>query len=351
MVTGFLHGSPERQRRTLRITGLAVVVVVAVAVLWQANIVPTGRSDNRILSVTVETPSVGSGVAPGTDVALHGAVVGSVSDLHFNAEGSAVLTLDLDSSKVEGMRDDFTFDYRPLNYFGVTAVNITSAGTADAAVLVDDSRVQRSAGADYTMTMIIEEASKVANGSLDAEAVEVIRRSLSYSAALQPLIHSGVVITDTIARAQKALPSNTIRDFNEFVSAMGPFGDAAISAGYDAYKSDLLHGPDWAQHNVKLGLEAVANKFFGLLGELLGDTKKYLSATLEMVEEAAGILPAVAGGVLTPVTLRRLLNNLDGAFVPSPGSGATLKVNLALDVLPALQGPVASAQPTDGGER
>ncbi|MGW8815639.1 MlaD family protein [Gordonia terrae] len=341
VVTGLLHAAPEKQQRILRLSGLAVIVAVVLVVLIRTFVYPLLVHDESVISVRVETPAVGSGVAPGTDVSMHGAVIGDVESVDLDADGIVTMTLALDKTAVEGLTTDFAIDYRPLNYFGVTAVNIADAGTPGAELVRNNERVWRNASPDYTMTSVIAEASKVANGSLDAQAVEVIRRSLSYSTALQPLIHAGLIVTDTVARTQQALPTATIANLNQFTRSIGPFGATLIGVGNETYNSTLLQGPDWVQENLRLGLEAIAQRFFSMVGDLLGNVNTYLGATLDMVKQAGGILPAIGAGVLTPVTMKRLLTNLDGAFDKNSNGGATLKLRLALDLLPGLQGPVA----------
>lgn len=369
MFPGFLKGSPERQQRLLRLAGGITMAVVAVIALMIAYVVPTlTPEDSNVIAVTIDTPAVGPGVEEGTSVLLHGADVGLVRGLSVNGTGTATIEVDLDKNKVRGLGQDFVMDFRPKNYFGITGINIASPGDPAHGLLRDGDRLWRNTSADYTMATMIEEGSGVATGTLTQPTIAAIKRALAYSAAFQPLIHTGIVLADTVARTQRELPAALIAKYNRIFNAIPPFASGVISGLYDIYSdTDPQSGPPEIMNynagalfaNYRRGGEpiqqktttmyrAFAEKFFGLIGTLLTSNKSNLTSSVDLVTDVASVLPAIGQGAVTPVTVESLVRRLDGAFVADPDGGRTLKVNVVLDRLPVLQVPLASMQSAKG---
>ncbi len=72
-----LRGSEESEARTLTVVGAAVVLCFAViGMLIVYN--PFAGLAGRQISVTIDAPYVGQGVADGTAVVMHGVEVGEV---------------------------------------------------------------------------------------------------------------------------------------------------------------------------------------------------------------------------------------------------------------------------------
>ncbi|MFE9322392.1 MULTISPECIES: MlaD family protein [unclassified Nocardia] len=316
---------------------MAAVVAVVMVVVSLRTVLP-GQPSGR-LTFTIDTPAVGIGVETGTPVILNGVPVGRVDDLAIGRSGAA-MTLDLDKNSVTGLRQNFGFDFRPQNYFGVSAVNIVDAGNDTQPILLSGARIWRPAGGDFTMGTMIDTGSEFVNGALLPPMMDAIRRSLDYSASLQPLVHTGVVVAETVEQTQRSMPDYLIDRYNDIAGALPPFTLGVIDAGFHVYNSELRPAGDDIQNRYAKALEAIANQFFTLVGTLLTSNRSNLESTVEIVKSAADLLPAMGEGVLTPVTLRTLISNLDGAFDPGPDGARTLKVKLDLDLLPVLQTPV-----------
>jgi hypothetical protein len=341
VVSGFLIGSEQDRRRKLRLTGVVVVAMVVAIALFIAYVMPalTPR-DKSLMAVTIDTPSVGPGVEMGTDVVLRGAPVGEVTGLRVNENGTSSLTVDLDRSLVRGMGQDFVIDFRPKNYFGITGVNITDPGSSESGELRDGDHVMRRDAGDYTMATMIEQGSDVANGTLVPETMDAIKRVLVYTGAFQPLIHTGVVFADTVARTQRETPAYLLDRYNEIVAALPPFANGAMSAMTSFYDSALNAAGDEVQNNFTITLKAISDNFFSMVGTLLRSNQGNLTPLVDTVTQAASVLPAMGQGIVTPVTVRELVTNLDGAFADGPQGQQILRINLALEALPALAGPL-----------
>lgn len=350
MVSGFLIGSDRHRQKVLRRSGAIIVAAAIVATLIGVYAVPALTPDDPdIVTVTIDTPAVGPGVEAGTEVVLHGAPVGKVTSLDVDQVGITSLTLELDRSSVAGLGRDFVVDFRPKNYFGITGLNIADTGDAALGEVRDGDHLTRDPGADYTMATMIEQGSDVANGSLVPETMDAIKRVLVYSSAFEPLIHTGVVLADVVERTQREMPAELIAKYNAIVDALPPFVDGSISALFHFYNSELRAAGDEVQNNFTSTLKAISDNFFSMVGTLLKSNQANLTSTVQMATEAATVLPAIGQGVLTPVTVRDLVQRLDGAFTTKGDGTTVLKVNLALELLPALAVPLTSM--TDRGGR
>ncbi|OZC32462.1 hypothetical protein [Gordonia polyisoprenivorans] len=348
MVSGFLIGSEQHRKHVLRKTGLFVVIAVVIVGVIFGYIVPalTPR-DHSLMSVTIDAPAVGPGVEDGTEVVLRGAPIGKVTGLHVNSDGTSSITVDLERSLAQGMGQDFVVDFRPKNYFGITGISVVNPGDPAAGELTDGDHVTRRDIGDYTMSTMIEQGSDVANGTLMPDTMNAIKRVLVYTAAFQPLIHTGVVFADVVARTQQQTPAYLLDRYNDIVTALPPFADGALSAIDSFYNSALRPAGDEVQNNFTITLKAISDNFFSMVGRLLKSNQGNLTPLVDTITSAASVLPAVGEGVVTPVTVSDLVSRLDGAFTQGADGQQVLKIKLALQSLPAMAGPIAGL-PTGG---
>ena len=122
-----LHTHEESETRILTRVGAGAVlfIVIALSVYFAVN--PFGRRSHDVISVAIEAPYVGQGVAAGTPVIMHGVTIGRVVSVSSIGGGGVRLETDLQSGPTRGLTDAMGIDYRPSNYFGVTGINVTPA--------------------------------------------------------------------------------------------------------------------------------------------------------------------------------------------------------------------------------
>ncbi|MFZ2176620.1 MAG: hypothetical protein WAW17_21780 [Rhodococcus sp. (in: high G+C Gram-positive bacteria)] len=138
------------------------------------------------MAVVVDTAYVGPGVETGTRVMLHGASIGKVTDVA-RSDGAITLGLELDKDLAQGLTRNFVMDFRPSNYFGITALSIADPGSGGLPLAGGD-RIATTPGGDFTMARMIEQGSAVANGTLTDSTVAAIDQVLAYTDALSPLL-------------------------------------------------------------------------------------------------------------------------------------------------------------------
>ena len=347
MFPGFLIGSVESQLHTLRRVGVLSIIVACVVALLMFGVYPRVKpADPGVIDVRLVTTTIGAGLQTGSKVVLHGTPVGTVTELSVSNAGETSIGLQIDKHIAGQLGQDFSIDYRPTNYFGITGLNISNVGdVSKGGSLRDGDRLWRSGGADYTMSTMIEQASYAATGSLQNDTMDAIRRTLAYSASLEPLIHTGIVVADTISQTQRRMPAQLISEYNDIFAAMPPFASGAIEAAWNMYDSGSRRYGDVLNEQFVITAKTIAGTFFSLVGSLLGDNEDNLTSATQNVRQLAGILPVIGQGALTPVTVRTLVDRLNGAFVPTDGGGRTLNLNVVLDKLPVLDGPLAIGGP------
>lgn len=185
-----LAGSERRQRRILLLTGTVTVVVLVIAIFTMMRI--TGREPGGTVQITVRTAYLGQGVAAGSAIMLHGVEVGRVESVHAAAGHGVELGIRLQRNQIGGLTDTVRFDYRPMNYFGVSALNLLPG--VGGQILTDGQRLDRAPEGDFTMAALLTRSSMVVNGVVTDRMVEVIRRIADYTDALAPLLEAGFTV-------------------------------------------------------------------------------------------------------------------------------------------------------------
>jgi ABC-type transporter Mla subunit MlaD len=119
-----LEASAEAEKRVLTILGTAFVLcLTGIGGLLNVFHPFSGRPDSAI-SVVIDTPYVGPGVGKGTAMVMHGVKVGQVTAIYSLPEGGVRLDAELQKKPAAGLTDSVNFDFRPINYFGVTGINL-----------------------------------------------------------------------------------------------------------------------------------------------------------------------------------------------------------------------------------
>lgn len=342
MVSGFLVGSEEHRRRTQRRAGVITVIVIAVLTLVIAWVIPTVKpKDESVMTVVIDSPNVGPGVETGTEVILRGVPVGKVTELQANQDGTSSITMDLQKSRVHGLRENFTAEFRPKNYFGITGIAITDPGADDAPDLSDGDRILSAGITDATMSTMIQVGSDVVNDTLLPDTIKAVDRVLQYTSAFEPLIHTGVVFADVVAQTQKRTPAYLIDRYNEIVEAIPPFATGVLGALDNFYDSEFRPPGDVVQNRFTATMKAIADYFFSLVGTLLKSNEQNLLPLVNTLTELAGIVPGMNLNAYSSVNVQRLVDGMSGVFSGSPGGDQTLKIKVALESLPGLSGPIA----------
>src|SRR5690606_18352195 len=148
MEQDFLRGSAQRQGAIVRLA--ATLVVTTLVAITAIGITSARRGEHGSkITIAIETPFVAPGVTTGSHVLLRGVAIGEVTGLDRADADTVRMALALEPGPAAHLTDTFSFDYRPENYFGVTAVNLF--GGAGGARLASGHEFERAAAGDFTM--------------------------------------------------------------------------------------------------------------------------------------------------------------------------------------------------------
>lgn len=144
------------------------------------------------------------------------------------------VTLAVDDASVDLLDDQFRIDFRPENYFGITGVNLIPGEKAGR---FGQAGYMRRTAEDYTMSTMIESGSLVIDGTLTSEVIAGLDEVMRYADGLAPLIRSGMILADRVAKTQQALPSVHLRRINGILAVLPAFEDGLATALFDIFNS------------------------------------------------------------------------------------------------------------------
>lgn len=340
----FLRGDRRTQLRTLVLAGTASLTVLALGVagtFWAYPRIssPAGTHIQAVVS------AVGPGIEPGAKVLLRGAEIGEVTDLTpLDSGGVTVGMLLRDSSQ---LGTDFEIDFRPENYFGVSAINLTS-GPSGARDLVDGHTLDKGAPNDFTMSTMLEQGSLVVDGTLTSSVIQTLDEVTRYADGLSPLVESGVLLANNVSRTQAQLPSLFLGRFNNLLTELPAFNREVTGALFTMYRSVYNRLPNGEfgidealLDNTDETLALLGSDLFGLAGTLLASHDVRLTPLTQVVEQLSDPVPGLLGGGATFDATISAIDRLESAFSGTE-SQRTLQVRVMLDRLPAISGALAS---------
>ncbi|MBH0776710.1 Mce family protein [Nocardia bovistercoris] len=340
----FLRGSDRAQRVTVLLAAGAVIAVAVVAVLAFGWIRPRYAQPDG-LPVSIEVPYVGPGVTEGTAVISRGARIGAVVSVDATGRHTLRLRIELSRDRVNGLTDSFDLDYRPQNYFGITAVNLVSR--PGGAPLTGPRSLTRMPAGDFTMSTMLEQGSLVIDGTLTDSMIATLNKVIRYTDGLTPLLETGVLVADRVAVTQRALPSDLLAAADDVLAVLPGFSTQTIQALYNMFDTEFnstadggYRVDDEAMDQADAGLYLAANNLFGSLGRLLASHRHELEPTAGLVATVANTVPHLLDDGAALDELSVLVDRYDAAFTGT-GEQRRLRVRLVLDDLPALATPLA----------
>lgn len=342
MEQDFLRGSTQSQNRRVRIAAAVMAALLAIAAVIIVVVRDHERQQGKLF-VSIETPYVAPGIAPGSSVLLHGVEIGKVTDLTRHGDVGVRVELELDDARSAGITDGVEIDFRPANYFGVTALNVRSAG--DGSPLADGDSLARRPLGDFSMARMLERASLVVDGTINDDFVSTLDKVVRYANGLNPMIQTGITIADRIARAQVQLPSESLASLDDVLLVLPSFEREVIAGLYGLYDTRYNRLPDGSlglnesvTAQADAGLSLADCCLFGAAGALLKSHDSELTPVVGAVQLLTDTIPRILAGGALSQRLQTLVAQYEQAM-PAAGDGRTVNVRIQLDRLPALAEP------------
>lgn len=341
----FIRGSGSTQNRALTVAGLIasaviVVAIVATLVLYPRITAPSGTELRLVV------PTLGPGVKEKSKVLLRGAEVGVVKSVDATSPDTVKLDIVLSDEAIKSLTDSVEVDYRPANYFGITAVNLLAK--PGGSPLRAGQTLSRSKVPDFTMSTMIEHGSTVVDGTLDRQMIATLDKVTQYATGLAPLIETMIVVSDNVARTQKQLPSTLLAKMNDLTDVF-PDANKETLRGLDALTNSVFNrmpdgsrGVDHAYHKLMDdSLTVAADGLFGAVGELLGSHKTELLPFVTSIKYLVDPVGGIMGGPNSMRKLTTVVNKLQSTFAGPPGE-QELRLKIVLDSVPSVSQTLSS---------
>ncbi|MCC3312293.1 hypothetical protein [Nocardia africana] len=330
-----LRGTEQSRARIFAAIGAGFLATVVAAATAAVVFRPDGHAGR--MELTIETPYVGEGVIVGTSLNLHGLSVGEVTAVTSVPGGGVRLRADLEPGRISGLTDAVGIDFRPANYFGVTAINLVPG--EGGMPLRDGQVLDRVPEGNFTMQALLSRLGTVSGGVLTTDLVRVVDKATRYTDGLTPLIETGLSAAAAVAEVQRVRTSVLMANAASISEAFPPFLDGAVKATQGLVGTEVSTTSEQEyRQGVIPSLDLIANSLFGAVGHLLsGHEAELLPATriLTVLSGTTAVLVDSAGIGSRAEELRNRLGNLFGV------EGRPVQVHIVLDRLPALAAPLS----------
>lgn len=369
-----LQASAESEARTMSRVGAILVLFVVAAAAFYLVVNPFGRKPRDVISVAIETPYVGQGVAPGTPVIMHGVKVGQVVSVSSIPGGGVRLETDLQSGPTRGLTDAMGIDYRPSNYFGVTGINVIPA--PNGRPLQSGMHINVVPKGNFSLQALIYRLGELSNGVFNQRLVSVIERATQYVDGLNPLLETALIVATSVAKVQTVSTERLLRNATGVSVAFPGFIDALIGAGNSLLHTYFFGGYDleeikktykfypvltdqqrlFLERRFRLWRESTGTEdfyvkqvipllnvardsLFGAVGFLEGSHINDLFPIIESVRTLADAVPKIVSPDNFAYTLTEIRKRFERMYAGS-GDQRALQVRIILDRLPGVASPL-----------
>jgi hypothetical protein len=339
-----IHGPEDAERRKLTIAGMVMLLCVAVAVALVAINPFRGRPPG-VFSVAIDTPYVGQGVADGTAVIAHGITVGAVTAVSNLPGGGVRVAADLQQTAVAGLTDTMNIDFRPVNYFGVTGINLVAGAGGEP--LRDGMQITTVPKGNFTLQALLSRLGEVSVGALTPQLIQVIEKATRYTQALVPLIETALIAGDAVARVQTVSTAQLLTNAAGLSVVFPSTANALTDTGVGFIHNDLNfvnratadYTDDEFENRFIPTLHASSVGVFADVGRLeashVGDLLPFVGATKAIFD--------VVPPLIRPEGFAQMLAELRSRFEKMYGGTPeqrALNVRIVLDNLPGVAAPV-----------
>ncbi|MGA8547718.1 MAG: Mammalian cell entry related domain protein [Mycobacterium sp.] len=346
-----LNTAAETEARTLTVVGAAVVLVCTAVAGMLIVVNPFGGRPKGDISIAIDTPYIGQGVATGTALVMHGVTVGKVRGLSSLPGGGVRLDADLQTRPTAGLTDTMEIDFRPINYFGVTGINLKAGRGGHP--LYDGMRIDTMPKGNFALQALLTRLGEITTGVVTPQLIHVIDWGTRYTDALNPLIETMLSAANAVAKVQtvstKRLLINTTGlsvAFPTFVKSLIDAGDGFIQpVDYINWTLKDATQKEYEDLFLPTVIEAETG-LFGAVGRLLSTHSRDLHPVTEIVKA----LFDVVAPLIRPEQMGQMVAELRTRFEKMYGGTPeqrALRVRLVLDSLPGVAAPIAAV----GGTR
>jgi hypothetical protein len=335
-----LNTSTESEARTLTIVGAAMVLatVLVLAILIVAHPFRSRPTDR--ITVAIDAPFVGQGVAKGTALIMHGVKVGEITAITSSPRGGVRVDADLQAGPTEGLTDAMDIDFRSINYFGVTGINLTAGSGGQA--LRDGMRINKVPTGNFTLQALLSRLGSISSAALTPQLIGVIDRATRYTDALDPLVETVVIAANAVTKVQTVSTAQLLTNTTGLSVALPSFLDAAIDAAdrLDHSKLDTMT-EDFYRNRALISSDLGTKALFDRFGQLEGKRMTELLPFIELAQSLTDIVPGLIRPESIEHEIMEVRTRFEKLYAGTPEQRA-LQVRIVLDSLPGVATPLAA---------
>jgi hypothetical protein len=333
-----LRASPKSEQRTLTLVGAAVALCGIVAgYVIVSN--PFGSRPPDQMSIAIDTPYVGQGVRAGTALVMHGVQVGVVEGKSTLPGGGVRLLTDLQRGPVAGLTDSMEIDFRPINYFGVTGINVVARQGGQE--LRDGMRVSTTPLDNSTLQALLSRLGQVSASALTPKLISVIDRAVQYTDGLNPLVETLLIATHAVAEVQNTSTARLLANATGVSVAFPSFTDGAVGAIYDIMDIPRHFSREQWNNGAQAAGRVAATEIFGGLGRIESNYVDDLLPLIDGLKALTDPVPALFRPEHFANTLVQLRTRYEKLFAGT-GEQRALQVKIVLDSLPGVAAPLSA---------
>ncbi|WP_245845487.1 MlaD family protein [Mycobacterium arosiense] len=298
--------------------------------------------------MTIDTPYVGQGVATGSAVVLHGVKVGEVTTVSSLSGGGVRIGVDLQPEPAKGLTNAMTFDFRSVNYFGVTGINVIP--NQGGRPLRNGMRLKSAPKGNFTLQALISRLGEISGGVLTPQLIQVVDRATRYVDGLNSLIETMTISIQAVDAVQTVRTAQLLSNTTEVADPFPGFVDSLSETGHryihpddiSAYHTSIQQLSDKGFERERLILKYAAENVFGDAGKLLSGNVPDLLPLIDSIRPLTDVVP----GLIQPEGVAHMLtearNRLEQMYQGTPEQRA-LRVRVVLDGLPGVAAPLGMA--------
>jgi hypothetical protein len=237
-------------------------------------------------------------------------------------------------------------DFRPINYFGVTGINIKAGSGGQR--LYDGMQINTIPHGNFTLQALLTRLGETTTGVVTPQLIHVIDWATRYTDALNPLVETMLIAANAVAEVQNVSTKQLLLNATAISVAFPTFLSSAVNGGSGFIAIKNIWGVGLAnetENDYRKGTFQVATEaetgLFGSVGNLLSSHASDLYPVTELVRTLSDTVPALIRPEETSHLLKETRTRLEKMYQGTPDQRA-LQVRVVLDSLPGVAAPLAA---------
>lgn len=332
-----MPGVAVARRRATLVGITAIAVVLAVAVTWT---VVTALRTEEGMRITLRTQHIGDGIVAGTHVRIDGVQVGDIEQIDSGGNGTQLLILRLDRTRLSHVTQNISVNYAPANLFGISELDLRPAGGGAPLsdnITIDLTGPQAERVRDVTMGALIRSLTRTSTGVLTPELTETLTAIAADLRAFTPLIETLIATGQAVADTQRLPASFLVGQFGSTLNGAAEMIGGTVTLIDNVSNIEILRTQ---RELFDAGVDLIIERFFPAIVNTGVTAREHFSAYADMATPALAVLSQmVPAPQASGEQLREILNRLGNSFVQTP-QGPVLQLALTLRGVPALTTPL-----------